>query len=148
MHNILHFSTLKLYQYVKRATSTWPPIFSHCAPLVHGGQHSGGSLGGTGGGTLPGSWCRDHDLPIFFLILFQLFTLLIIPLLLSIGCYQAVIRWAPDSVKGWFGKTRVLWRSARNIHSLTGCAGTSNAGGARIRCHTFRHIRGTLAPLI
>ena len=37
---------------------------------------------------------------------------------------------------------RVLWRSARNIHSLTGCAGTSNGGGARIRCHTFRHIRG------
>jgi len=60
--------------------------------------------------------------------LYQLFTLLVIPLLLSIGCYQAVIR--------------VLWRSARNIHSLTGCAGTSNGGGARIRCHTFRHIRG------
>ena len=42
----------------------------------------------------------DQDLPIIFLIIFQLFTLLIIPLLLSIGCYQAVIRWAPDSVKG------------------------------------------------
>ena len=26
--------------------------------------------------------------------LYQLFTLLLIPLLLSIGCYQAVIRWA------------------------------------------------------
>jgi len=57
--------------------------------------------------------------------LYQLFSLLIIPAVITIFCYQAVIR--------------VLWRSVKDVQGLTGVSGVgANTGaGATIRCHHF-----------
>ena len=91
---------------------------------VHGGQHGGRPLGGSGGGSLPAFHPSPHPPHSLNWMLpggYKVGSVILINICIII---------------------RVLWRSARNIHSLTGCAGTSSSGGARIRCHTFKHIRG------
>ena len=86
----------------------------------------------------------DHPWQGRVVSLYQLATLLLIPAMLTIGCYQAVIRVLWRSSRCGGGRCTVgrwyLYQVCRNIHLQTNCTSASSnnmQGVSTSRCHRF-----------